>query len=174
MHDTPGMQSHTTAAKPKKRGRGLVWTLIVAALAFGAGFGWQYYEADRVRDQLDATRQELAIERLRVRLGQAAIAAQAGEFEAARQQMSDFFTRLSAVADQLPDEMAAVAGEILATRDDVITGLSRANDEYAAILYDMLDRFRTEEAVPVGAGRPESTGAADVDEPGAAVGDTAG
>ncbi len=86
---TPG-----AASAPRKRGPGFLWFLIAVLLAFGAGFGWQFYEASLVRTELSETQQELMVERLRVRLGQAAIAAQSGDYEAARQRMSDFFTRL--------------------------------------------------------------------------------
>ena len=137
MDDT-GMQT----VQPRKRGRGFLWGFIAVLLAFGAGFGWQFYEANLVRDELAATQQELMVERLRVRLGQAAISAQAGDYESARRQMSDFFTRLDEAQLTLPDSTAVVADEFLAMRDEVITGLSRSNPEYAGVLYGMLDRFR--------------------------------
>lgn len=141
MDDTPGTTPNVTA--PRKRGRGLLWAFIAVLLAFGAGFGWQFYEANQVRAELSETQQELLIERLRVRLGQAAISAQTGDYESARQQMSSFFTQLDQVALTLPDPAARVADEFLAMRDEIITGLSRANPEYADVLYGMLDRFRT-------------------------------
>lgn len=136
MDDTPGN------AAPPKRGRGLLWSFLAAVVAFGAGYGWQYYESMDIREQLAETRQELMVEQLRVRLGQAAIAAQAGDYESARQRMSAFFTQLDEVAPTLPDPMAGVSEAFLAMRDDVITGLSRANPRYAEVLYGMLDRFR--------------------------------
>lgn len=130
------------ASAPRKRGRGLLWSIIAVVLAFGAGFGWQYYEANLIRAELAETQQALSIERLRVRLGQAAIAAQSGDYESARRRMSDFFTRLDDAAPTLPDHIAGLAEDFLATRDEVITGLSRSNHEYADVLYGMLDRFR--------------------------------
>lgn len=155
-----------TVTQPQKRGRGLLWGFIAVVLAFAAGFGWQFYEASLVRDELSATQQELMVERLRVRLGQAAIAAQSGDYESARQQMSNFFTRLEEARLVLPDSTAVAADEFLAMRDEVITGLSRSNPEYADVLYGMLERFRNIaglEAQPA-AVRPE--------EPEPAVGDT--
>ena len=131
-----------TVTQPRKRGRGFLWGFIAVLLAFGAGFGWQFYEASLVRDELASTQQELMIERLRVRLGQAAIAAQAGNYEGSRRLMSDFFTRLDEAHLVLPDSIAVVADEFLAMRDEIITGLSRSNPEYADVLYGMLDRFR--------------------------------
>lgn len=131
-----------TVTQPRKRGRGLLWGFIAVLLAFGAGFGWQFYEASLVREELASTQQELMVERLRVRLGQAAIAAQSGDYESARRGMSEFFTRLDQAHLSLPDSTAIVADEFLAMRDEVITGLSRSNPEYADVLYGMLDRFR--------------------------------
>ena len=140
MADT-GMETHTSVPEPRKRGRGLLWGFIAVLLAFGAGFGWQFYEASVVREDLALTQQALSVERLRVQLGQAAISAQAGDYETARQQMSQFFTRLDRAELALPDGVAAVADEFLAMRDEVITGLSRSNPEFADVLYGMLDRF---------------------------------
>lgn len=142
MVDT-GTQTQTPAATPRKGGRGFLWGFIAVLLAFGAGFGWQYYEASLIREELAQTQQELKVERLRVRLGQAAISAQNGDYETARQRMSDFFTRLDASLPDLPEAVARMGNDFLATRDDVITGLSRSNPEYAGLLYNMLDRFRS-------------------------------
>lgn len=153
--------THTPVAEPRSRGRGFLWGFIAVLLAFGAGFGWQFYEATLVREELARTQQELVVERLRVRLGQAAIAAQSGDYEAARQRMSDFFTRLDQIRPELPDSTAVVADQFLAMRDDVITGLSRSNPEYAGVLYGMLDRFRTAAGlseptpIPASGERPE-------------------
>ena len=144
MDDTT--ETRTTVPEPRKRGRGFLWGFIAVVLAFGAGFGWQFYEANLVREELSRTEQELMVERLRVQLGQAAIAAQAGDYESARQRMSEFFTRLDAVQLELPDPVGEVGDEFLAMRDEVITGLSRSNAEFAGVLYGMLDRFRA--AVP--------------------------
>lgn len=174
--DTVGTGPRPTRAVRKKRGRGVLWAFLAVVLAFLAGFGWQWYEATAVRDELAATRQELQIERLRLRLGQAAMAAQAGEYESARQQMSDFFTRLQEVAPALPDTLARVSGQLLDMRDDIITGLSRSDPEYPGILYDMLERFRS--AAPgsgqrlAPAARPQATPepAAPVQDTGAAQG----
>mgnify|MGYP006299130691 CR=1 FL=1 len=142
MVDT-GTETRTSVQEPRKRGRGLLWGFIAVLLAFGAGFGWQFYEASMVREDLALTQQALSVERLRVQLGQAAISAQAGDYETARQQMSQFFTRLDQARLALPDGVASVADEFLAMRDEVITGLSRSNPEFADVLYGMLDRFRS-------------------------------
>ncbi|MFO7894566.1 MAG: hypothetical protein R6U63_12595 [Longimicrobiales bacterium] len=169
MDDTE-TATHTHVPEPRKRGPGILWGFLAMVLAFGAGFGWQFYEASLVRAELSETQQELMVERLRVRLGQAAISAQAGNYEAARQRMSEFFTRLSGVRAALPEDVAAVGDEFLAMRDEIITGLSRSNPEFADVLYGMLDRFRNV------AGLEEELGPApDMERPEAgAADDTAG
>ncbi|NIP82738.1 MAG: hypothetical protein GWM90_27370 [Gemmatimonadetes bacterium] len=155
MDETPGTEPRP-AMEPvrKKRGRGMLWALLAVVVAFLAGFGWQWYEASTVRDELAATRQELRVERLRVRLGQATLAAQAGDYESARQQMSEFFTTVQQQSATLPDSVAAVTDGLLAMRDEVITGLSRSNPEFAGVLYGMLERFRNAAGLPAAGGTP--------------------
>lgn len=157
MDDGPGSDTATptTGAARKKSGRGVLWGLIAVVLAFSAGFFWQFYEASTVREELSAAEQELAVERLRIRLGQAAIAAQSGEFESARRQMSEFFTQAERNSAVLTPEVSAVAEDFLAMRDEIITGLSRSNPEYAAVLYGMLETLGN--AIDGGAGAVTGT-----------------
>ena len=136
----------------KGSGSRVIWWLAAIVLAFLAGFGWQYYRAMTIEDRLEQTEQELAVERLRVGLAQAAVAAQSGDFESARRLMSDFFTSTQARLEELPAEVRTVAEDLLRERDAVITGLSRSDARTADALYDMLQRFRLslgEEAVPL-------------------------
>lgn len=128
-------------------GRWLLWSIVAAAVAFLIGFGWQWYEARTVRQQLAETQEQLLVERLRIQLGQAALASQAGDFESARQQMSDFFTRVSETRASLPDSVAVITDRFLDRRDEIITALSRSNPEYAGVLYGMLQTFRRGTAV---------------------------
>lgn len=139
----PGARPPGYERAPAARGKRVVWWLLLIVLAFLAGFGWQYFRATAIEARLERTEQELAVERLRVGLAQAAVAAQSGDFEAARRQMSDFFTATQARLEQLPPEVRAVGQELLRSRDEVITGLSRADPESGDVLYTMLIRFRT-------------------------------
>jgi len=144
----------------------MLWGLLAVVLAFFIGFFWQFYQATTVRQTLAETERELVVERLRVQLANAAIAAQGGRYEVARREMSDFYNRAQTQRWALPDRLRTVTDEFFAMRDDVITGLSRANPEYADVLYGMLDRF--DEAVPaVGAPRDAAPdGAATQPDPG--------
>lgn len=146
----PGSRGSTAAASstpPTARttrtdgGRGVLWAVVAILIAFSAGFLWQYLEARAVRGELTAVEQELQLERLRVHLGQAALSAQSGDFERARQQMSTFFNQLQESSDAMSPEVQTIAGDYLAMRDEVITGLSRSNPEYGAILFGMHERL---------------------------------
>jgi hypothetical protein len=127
-------------------GRGVLWGLIAVVIAFLIGFFWQFYQATTVRATLAETEQELVLERMRIRLANSALAAQGGRYEEARSQMSSFFNQAETHRWALPDRLRGVTEEFLAMRDDVITGLSRSNPEYAAVLFGMLQRF--EAAMP--------------------------
>lgn len=137
--DTPAAGPGTR--RPARKSRTL-WWMVAVVLAFLAGFGWQYFRAMTIESRLERTEQELAIERLRVGLAQAAVAAQSGDFEAARRQMSGFFTSLQGQLGELPPELRETGEAMLLTRDEVITELSRANPRSGDDLYDMLVRFR--------------------------------
>jgi hypothetical protein len=158
MDETPRTEPRESSQRPGIRmGRhGWLWALLLVVLAFFIGFFWQFYQATTVRATLAATEHDLVVERLRVQLANAAIAAQTGRYEASRREMSDFFNRIHVQRAMLPQELRPVADEFLAMRDDIITGLSRANPEYAGVLFGMLDRF--EAAVP-------AQGAARIDTP---------
>lgn len=138
---TTGGPKTTGAAKTGRKGAPWGLLVVLVVLAFAGGFLWQFYEASTVRDQLTAAEQELALERLRVHLGQAALAAQAGNYEPARRQMSTFFTQLQEEAPAMPPQVQSLAQDFLSMRDEVITGLSRSNPEYAGVLYGMLEQF---------------------------------
>lgn len=146
MNDTPRTETAATPPPPRKstggkRGKGVLWGLLAVVVAFFAGFLWQFHEASTARGDLAAVEQELALERLRVHLGQAALAAQSDDYERARQQMSTFFDQLQEQGPDLNAETRAIADDFLSMRDNVITGLSRSNAEYAAVLYDMHQRL---------------------------------
>ncbi len=147
MNDTPRADATPESPSPapaqgavrKKSGKGVLWGLLAVVIAFSAGFLWQFYEASEVRADLGEAERSLVEERLRVRLGQAALAAQSGEYESARLQMSEFFSQAQDNAGVLTAEVRGVTNDFLAMRDEIITGLSRSNPEYAAVLYGMLE-----------------------------------
>lgn len=174
MDETPRTEPRPgadTRPRAHQRGRWLLWAIAAVVVAFFAGFLWQYMEAASLRSDLEATERELRVERMRIQLAQAAIDAQAGEFERARQQMSAFFTDIERQPDAIPERVRRVTEGFLTRRDEVITGLSRSNAEYAGVLFVMLDRLNAAAAATAPANGPRETPPADA--AGAdAVGDT--
>jgi hypothetical protein len=148
MHDRPNTTPHEAPrrARPRPGKRGILWGVIAVVIAFLIGFFWQFYQATTVRATLADTEQALVLERMRFQLANAALAAQGGRYEEARSEMSSFYNRAHAEQWALPDRLRTVTSEFLTMRDDVITGLSRSNPEYAGVVFGMLQRF--EEAMP--------------------------
>ena len=172
MDETPRTEPRPSTEMERgarRKERWILWALAAVVVAFLAGFLWQYFEASSVRSELEVTARELRVERLRIQLAQAAIDAQAGEFERARQQMSAFFTEIGRDAEPLPEQVQRVSEEFLTRRDEVITGLSRASAEYSGVLFGMLDRLNAAagamaptgpqpETPPADTGAPATTG----------------
>lgn len=129
-------------------------------LAFGIGFGWQFQRArtigidlDNVRAALDSTRTAfgqqldsvqaaLAFQQLEGALAAAAVQAQQGNYEAARQLASDFFTGLQSSIAAAPVSAQGTLHDILSRRDGTITALSRADAQSGPALAQMFVRFR--------------------------------
>lgn len=138
--------------------------LLIAAgvvLAFLVGFGWQYTRAEAVEDHLETTTREATFQRLQATLAAAALDARAGAHEVARQHASRFYSGLQ---DALPDAPAGAAeelGAILATRDAMITSLSRSDPEVADQLHRLFLRWRLAFDEPVGPSPPGPDTAAD-------------
>lgn len=188
MDETPRTERERTTAPPagpagKTTGGWMGWALGLFAIVFLAAFIWQFYEAYTTRGELDEVEQELAMERLRVHLGQAALSAQSGNYEAARSQMSTFFTRLQEEGPAMTPEVRGVAEDFLTMRDDVITGLSRGNPEYGGVLYGMLETLGSaidesldtgrDAGMPTGGGPPApEDDRPDADQPAAGAPDT--
>lgn len=176
MDDTPRSDRPAGPTEPvrKRMGTGMMWAALAVVIAFGAGFLWQFYEASTTRGDLEVAEQELAMERLRVSLGQAALAANTGNYESARQQMSTFYGQLQELSPAMTPQIRRVAEDFLTMRDDVITGLSRSNPEYSAVLYGMLETLNTaiDESFSAGAG-PGAAGETPADTTGPPAGNGA-
>lgn len=116
---------------------------VAVVLAFLVGFGWQYLRARALAGDLAGARRALVFEQLESTLGAAAIEAQQGSFEAARQFASDFFTKLQAEIAAAPGESRAELQSILAQRDALITALSRNDPATGDLLPRLFVRYRT-------------------------------
>jgi len=132
---------------PKTRNILIVIAMLV--VSFGIGAAWQYAQADHARRELATTtteletvRHDLALERLESTLALATVAAQLGNFERARQLASDFFTGLQDNGAASSDAERAAFSEMLRTRDEIITSLSRSQPEAGLNLARMLGTYR--------------------------------
>ena len=128
------------------------WLILIAAvlIAFLIGYGWQRIRANGIEERLNAAEQALAVQRVESTLGAAAIEAQRGSYEIARQHASDFFTDLQVEVDAMEPAAQTEMRELLARRDAIITGLSRSDPQSGPQLAQMFVRFRTALGEPVG------------------------
>jgi hypothetical protein len=150
------------------RVRNALIVVVVAGLSFGGGSAWQFAKARQARQERDAAtaevtdvRRQLAMEQLEATLAVATVAAQLGNFERSRQLASDFFTRLQDQAASAPAEAGTAIAGILASRDALITALSRSQPEAGLDLARTLAAFQhalgKEATVPVPM-PPDTTG----------------
>ncbi|HEU4630194.1 MAG TPA: hypothetical protein VFS08_10655 [Gemmatimonadaceae bacterium] len=136
----------TDPASSAPRSRPRRWQLylgIAIVLVFIAAMVTQYVRTQRVRDELARTRLALAVATSEATLYAAAVDAQQGRYEPARQLASRFFTHLqqrvlnASVADR------AALQAILDQRDAIITLLSRADPAAVNALARLATRYRT-------------------------------
>ena len=139
------MTDQTPRANGKKR---LVW-LVLLALTFVGGAGWQFTkvraaraETRAVQAQLAQRDSELLTQKTEGVLAAATIAAQLGSYERSRQLASDFFTMVQSRADSLPAETRQALARIMDVRDATITSLSRSDANAALELARLFVRYR--------------------------------
>jgi hypothetical protein len=120
------------------------WGLVAGAaiLGFLIGFGWQYTRAAGFSGDLDETRRDLAFHRLEATVAAAALEAQRGSHEVARQLASEFFTGLQQNLGDAPPRARDEFHTMLAQRDAIITTLSRGESAAGDLLARMASRFR--------------------------------
>ena len=120
----------------------------VAVAVFLAGLVPMWLRANSVASQRDAARRELQASRMQNLLASAAVDAQRGEYEPARQEASDFFTALREQLDKGGGVATLSAAQreglkpLLSERDDLITLLARNDPAAGPRLLDMHAQFR--------------------------------
>jgi len=133
--------------------------LLVLALVAA----WQVARAGSSESRLQETRTELALQRHESTLALAAIEANRGSFELARQLASDFFTGVQADLASAPVSARDALQQILVQRDGMITALSRSDPQAAPQLVQLLMRYRIALGRPIGPQQP--SGAAPAQPP---------
>jgi hypothetical protein len=120
--------------------------LTLAVGFFLLGFLPTWFKADRAMEQRDAAQREVRLNQLENALGAATIDVQRGEFEPARQTMSEFFTKLRAQIDANDSVFSATQREqlrpLLSQRDEVITLLARTDPAAADRLFAMYSSYK--------------------------------
>jgi hypothetical protein len=123
--------------------------LGVALVFFLLGLVPMWLRARENADQRDAAQRELRVSRMQNTLASAALDAQRGEYEPARQAASDFFTALREQVDGPASEDAALTPAqrdqlrpLHAQRDEVITLLARSDPASSARLLNIYVAFR--------------------------------
>ena len=148
-----------SAAEPS-RGRGLpggvkraVIYVGVALVVFLLGLVPMWLRAREAARERDAARRELQVSRMQNALASAAVDAQRGEYEPARQAASEFFTALRAQVDGVAGAEPALTPAqrdalrpLHNQRDEIITLLARSDPASTPRLLDMHAAFR--KAVP--------------------------
>jgi hypothetical protein len=123
--------------------------IYVAVLLIGVllGFVPMWLKARGCANELEIAQRELSLARMRNTLASATIDARRGEYEPARQAVSNFFSSLSAEADKgsgsaLTDSQKQNIQPLFAGRDEVITLLARSDPASADRLSDLYAAYR--------------------------------
>jgi hypothetical protein len=104
--------------------------------SFLLGFIPMWFRANEAIEQRDAAQLELRLIQLQKTLGTAIVDVQRGEYEPARQSMSDFYTNLRSQIDACSDSVFTPTQReklrpLLGERDEVITLLARSDSAVA-------------------------------------------
>jgi len=139
-----------TIQTPKQRSRwGIIAAVIIAA--FLAGFVPMWLTARNNAGERDAVRSQLRRSEIRNLLTSAIVDARRGEYEAARQETSNFFTRVTAEEDRgdesfMTAEQRASIKPLIANRDTLITLLAQRDPASTDRLTDLYVAYA--QAVP--------------------------
>lgn len=140
LNDGGGVGPSRGGGLPDGVRRALIY-IGVALVLFLLGLVPMWLRARANAAERDAARRELRVSRMQNTLASAAVDAQRGEYEPARQAASDFFTALREQVDNpAGDALTPAQREQLrplhAQRDEVITLLARSDPASSARLLD--------------------------------------
>jgi hypothetical protein len=136
-------QSRTT-----HRIRRFILYVALLFLAFLLGFVPMWLKSRECSSSLAEAERQLSLARMENSLASAAIYAQRGDYETARQAASDFFTSLrtefnSGVDSALSQAEIAGLQSLLTRRDEIVTLLARGDATSADLLSDLYVSFLT-------------------------------
>lgn len=138
--------SETVQSKPVKTTHWTRHLILYAGLpltAFLFGFVPTWWKSLEYSSRLLEAERQLSLTRLKNALASAAIDARRGDYEAARQAASDFFTSLRAETDRgEASTLSPAQREGLTQRDEIITLLARGDPTVANQLSDLYVAYR--------------------------------
>jgi hypothetical protein len=107
--------------------------VVLCLSSFLLGMVPMWLKANRAIEQRDAAQREVRVRQLQNTLGNAIVDVQQGDYEPARQTMSDFYTNLRRLLDTRNENMFTAAQReqlrlLLQDRDAVITLLARSDE----------------------------------------------
>ena len=148
--DSTGKLSRVEERPPEKKhlNWGLLLPVIAVVIAFAVGFVPMWRKAEGSEKERDVAQRQLKAVKLEALVASAAIDARRGEYEAARQSVSQFFTSLMEEVNA-PAERSALTQEqktklqpLMQRRDDLITLLARSDPASVERLVDLYLEFR--------------------------------
>ena len=121
--------------------------LATLAIAFLLGLVPMWWKFRSCAGQLTSVQQELTISSLQNKLANATMDAKRGDYEPARQAMSEFFTKLRTEADRGGDSVFNEGqrnnlAAVFSGRDDTITLLARGDPSAVDRLTDLYLKYR--------------------------------
>lgn len=137
--------------KPARQPTPLIQRILISAvvllIVFLLGFVPMWLKARGSAAELATAQNQLTLARLQSSLASATIDARRGEYEPARQAVSNFFTALTAETDKstgsaLTDSQKQNIQSLFAGRDEVITLLARSDPAAADRLADLYASYR--------------------------------
>ena len=128
--------------------RGFIFYVVLLLLAFLLGFVPMWLKSRECASSLAEAERQLSLASMENSLASAAINAQRGDYETARQAASDFFTSLrtefnSGVDSALSQAEIASLQPLLTRRDEIVTLLARGDATAADLLSDLYVSYRT-------------------------------
>lgn len=144
------MRENNTITVEKSQSNLTRWGLyaLILLLVFLMGFIPMWLQKRDVAQQLDATQKQLRKSEIKGLLTTAIVEAKSGEYEVARRDASEFFTRLRAEIDK--SEQSALIGEergklktIFDNRDSTITMLAQRDQASTERLTDIFVNYQT-------------------------------
>lgn len=149
--DQPGHSEAAARTRPRRTVAVSIGTLFaIAAVAFLVGFVPMWWTAQTRGNDLEDLSARHAELQLESTLARAALLARQGEYEAAREAASQFFTELNRAVITSAGSTAQLEGRraALTDRDAIITMLARSDPAAADRLAELYMAFRSAQALP--------------------------